>query len=255
MILIFYFCKINLKMLIQKQILLFIFNLFIASLLIGQTDQENLSDIERGELILKNLEKGVLLVKIPTGSNKINVINRLLTKDEGNAQLRKQYYDEIYRVAKIQRNLMLGFEEFYSFSPFIGVYDTNYIKVLKNPNLKGVFIDANLNVVKDYSLQGKTFATFREDQLFYNETSAHEGFTLSDNIGLVPNHPLGLGIPYKFKRHTVMPVGGIFSRADCSMEFFTRYNYKVLDRNPYYAIVKMLQIKLEIYGRYLQCRS
>jgi hypothetical protein len=254
MIPIFYFCKINLKMLIQKQILLFIFNLFIATLLIGQTDQENLSDIERGELILENLEKGVLLVKIPTGSNKINVINKLLAKNEGNAQLRKQYYDEIYRVAKIQRDLMHGFQEFYSFSPFIGVYDTNYIKVLKNPNLNGVFIDADLKEVKDYSLQGKTFATFREDQFFYDETRSHEGFTLSDNIGLVPNHPLGLGIPYKFKRHPVMPVGGALSRLDCSMEFFTRYNYKALDRNPYYAVVKMLQIKLELYGGYLQCR-
>jgi hypothetical protein len=242
-------------MLIQKQILLFIFNLFIASLLQGQTNQETLSDVERGEIILENLQKGVLLVKIPTASKKINEISRLLDNDEGNTRLRNLRNKEIKRATRVQEDLMRGFKEFYSFSPFIGVYDTNYLKILKTPALKGVFVDADLNEVKDFTLSGKTFATFREDQFFYDETRAHEGFTLSDNIGLVPNHPFGLGIPYKFKRHSVMPVGGTLSRLNCSMEFFQNYNYKRLDKNPYYAIVKMLQIKLELYGRYLQCRQ
>ncbi len=242
-------------MLIPKHILLFIFNLFIITLLQGQSNQEDLSDIERAELILNNLEKGVLLIKIPTGSKKINEMEKAFARDNGNLRLLTLRNKEIQRIQHVQEDLMQGFKKHYSFSSFIGVYDTNYIKVLKTPAIKGVFVDADLNIVKDFTLSGKAFATFREDQFFYDETRAREGFTLSDNLGLVPNHPLGLGVPYKFKRHPIMPTGGTLSRIECPMDLFQIYNYKTLDKNPYYAIVKILQIKLVSYRRYLFCRQ
>ena len=248
-------------MLIPKQILLFIFNLFIASLVYGQTNEGGAVDLVCAETILKDLKNGVLLVKIPTGYKKISEINKTLAKGKDNSRLIAARDKEMAHITKAQQGLMHGFKQFYTFSSFIGVYDTNYAKVLKNPAITGVFIDTSFKEVKDFSLSGKTFATFREDQFFYDAGKAHKGFTLSDNRGLVPNRPFGIGIPYKFRQHSVMPREGALPRAAQTLqgtypeEFYKNYTSRFLDKNAYHAVVKMLQIKLELYGRYLDYKK
>jgi hypothetical protein len=260
-------------MLIQKQILVFIFSCLLVTLLRGQSSstifvdkEKNIStasiDVERARALFNAIKKGVLVVKVPTGSKKLKAINDALAKRFDDTRLIEIREKELLRIKEVQMKLIGGFKKYYIFSPFICVYDSNYLSVLNNTSKKGIFYNGDLKLVPDYSLEDKSFGTFREDQYFYDENRANVGYVTTDNKGELPPLPFPYAVPYKFKRFPLLPdsqnnifgIGTGIARNNDGV-YKARYSWRSLDSDPYYAIVKFLQTKLDYFELYLNANK
>ncbi len=245
-------------MLMQKQFLVFIFSALFCGAVVGQQE-----DISAAEKSFNALNKGgVLVIKLPTSSKKMAAMNKRL-KDQPNSRLEKIRAKELEKLTKMQGELMSGFKEFYTFSPFVAIFDSNYLKLLKNPALSNVFMDEKLQLIPDFSLKDKTFLAFRLDQYFYADHEAKEAFILVDKEGVPVPRPFPPGIPYKFRNLSLMPdpLADIFGLTNVvrniggQSKYYTKYKWRDLSKKPYHAIVKMLQIKLDVFQKFLDYKK
>jgi hypothetical protein len=256
-------------MLIQKQILVFIFSCLVVSCLQGQNNativiskeeksQAEQIDLGRAGSLLRAIKNGVLVIKVPTGSKKLKAINEVLAKRIVDSRLEAMREQELSRIAEVQITLIGGFKKYYTFSPFICVYDTNYLSILNKTSKNGIFYDGDLQLVPNYSLEGKSFCTFREDQYFHDENKANVGYVVTDSEGNLPPIPFPYAIPYKFKRFPLFSdnqnnIFGIGTHIGSRTNnvYKARYSWRYFDTVPYYAVVKFLQTKLDYFEWYL----
>lgn len=240
--------------------IIFIFNiifLFTAAITFAQTSEFSLEPSIAQYQKLKN--KGVLVIKLPTGSAKIDALNKQKN------QLSQKRYDKLYqaeseKIAYIQSSFLEGFKAFYKYSAYIFVYDTNYVDVINRNTSRWdkIFLDKDLKPIVSNPLKDKTFLTFRKDQYFVDEYKAHEAFIVTDDDGSTMLPPFPDAIPIKFRRLSLMPdryvnilgIKNLLLKEDAK-PFYERYSYRKLDKNPYFAIVKMLDLKLNVYQEYL----
>jgi hypothetical protein len=258
-------------MLIQKHILVFIFcNTLITTLksqipeitvTITPTEIKKQEDISRADALFRTIQTGFLLIKLPASSKKLQAIERELEKGT-TKRLESLKEEEITSIRNIQKNLMEGFKKHYSYGKFVAVFDSNYTKALDNPSIKGIFLDENLKKMPDFSLENKKFATFREDNYFYDEYRGVDGFVVTDASGEVAKAPFPYGIPYKFKRFPLLPDsrGDMFGignaiRKTSKKRYYVRYSWRDLNDNPYHAIVMMLQLRIETLEIYLEYQA
>lgn len=211
-------------------------------------------------------ENGILLVKIPTGSKKFTAIEQQLKK-QPSARLNKYLVKEKEKLSKMRDSLLAGFRNYYRFSPVVAVYDTNYMAVLKNPNVLQPLMDLNLRPVNGYPLTGKKVLTFRMDRYVYDSNKSLDAFVLTDIDGKIIASPFPGNIPYKFKRQALMsdnrglipyrfPGGSPFLfRNQTQIKLYKRYSWKKVDKNPAIAVVKLLQLKLDTFQLFINYYS
>lgn len=248
----------------QKRILIFILTAFVSNIAIAQDYQTNTApsteQIKEATMHYKALaNNGILLVKIPTEAKKLAKINQSLAITPHNNRLLKLKKTELLKVEKAQKGLMEGFKQFYTFSEVVAIYDTNYTRVLDNPSAGGVFFNTDFKALPSFSLAGKAFFTFRKDQVYYADNRARIAYVLTDHKGVILPYPFPSSIPYRFKKLPLIPDtrpfflgAGNLAREDSEKrKYFSRYKSKKMDKNPYYAIAKMLQLKMEVFDAYL----
>lgn len=258
----------------QKQFLVFLFSILIFNTLFGQ----NPTQLATNEAInhIKQFKKGaVLVIKLPTSTKILEAMRQDSISNHKNIKyierLTKRKETIILQNQTYQEDLLFGLSKFYNYSPFIGVYDTSYNKLLDNPAIKGVFYDKNLKLVKEYSLVGKNFYTFRLDQVFHNDNKnrANSAFVLTNDKGDILKHPFPFAIPKKFKKVPILPNNlpkyFLFNTDGKAVAIETKednlsaqpikkgrvISAKNLDKNYYYAIAKFLQLRLEAFEKYI----
>lgn len=257
----------------QKQFLVFLFSILIFNTSFGQNPTQLATNEAIGHL--KQLKKGTLVIKLPTGKKVLEAFHKDSIEHQKNTKyierLSKRKNTFLEQNHAYQKDLMNGLSMYYNFSSFIGVYDTTYNKLLDNPTLKGIFYDKNLKLVNDYSLNGKNFYTFRLDQVFQNDNKnrANSAFVLTNDKGDILKHPFPFAIPKKFKKVPVLPNNlpkyFLFNTDGKAVSIETKednmsaqpikngrvISAKNLDENYYYAIAKFLQLRLEAFEKYI----
>jgi hypothetical protein len=262
------------KKVMQKQYIILLFNILIFNIAIGQ----NKAALDKVEAInhLKAIKNGaVIVIKLPTGTKVLASIDKDAIAHQGkkkyNERLVKRREVEIKKNQTYHRDLLNGLSLYYKYSPFIAVYDTAYSSLLDNPSITGIFYDKSLNLVKDYSLVGKDFYTFRLDQVYPkdNQNRATVAFVLTDKKGQILKYPFPSFIPTKFKRVPILPNNlpnyFYFSTNGAAVPITTKQDQyftgeppkariisrKQLDKNYYYAIAKFLQMRFELFEAYI----
>lgn len=259
----------------QKQFLVFIFILSSISSMIAQKDAAVKESIQA----LLDMKKGAtLVVKLPTGTKKLNAIAKdsaLNFKNKPYMQrLAKFKQQEIAKNTKIQQDLMSGLKQFYTYTPFVAVFDTCYDKLLKNNVIGNIFYDENLTIKKDFNLKEKSFFTFRLDQDLVGVRNKHTIFAITDKNGQQLKAPFPSQIPYKFRWESVLPHNsiqlldesiakhGIHSQDNAltleksnakgtnlveNGDYSIKKSFRKMDKNVYIATIKMLQLKLTYF--------
>ena len=259
----------------QKQFLVFIFILSSISSITAQKDAAVKESIQA----LVDLKKGaILVVKLPTGTKKLNAIAKdsaLNFKNKAYVQrLAKIKQQEIVKNTKIQLGLMNGLKQFYTFTPFVAVFDTCYDKLLKNNAIESIFYDENLTIKKDFNLREKSFFTFRLDQDLVGVRNKHTIFVITDKNGQQLKAPFPSQIPYKFRWESVLNTYSIqifdsinftndndYLRKPFMLEkqsasktsivengdYSVNKSFREMDKNVYIATIKMLQLKLTYF--------
>ncbi|MFZ4545257.1 MAG: hypothetical protein ACOYOA_14495 [Saprospiraceae bacterium] len=206
-------------------------------------------------------KEGILLVKLPTGSKKFTAIRQQLQKSPSR-RLEKYLEKEQNKVTKIQLSLMDGFKKFYTFSPVVAIYDSSYQQALANPKGNYTIYDCDLAPVSVNPIAGKKILTFRLDRYNYDEFKSAQAYVLTDEKGIILPFPFPNGIPVKFRRCPLIEDsrGDLFGagnaiRRKSAARFYKRYTWKKLDKDPYKAIVKMLQLKLDIFEPFIEYYS
>ncbi|MFN0202118.1 MAG: hypothetical protein ACKVTZ_11395 [Bacteroidia bacterium] len=263
----------------QKQFLVFIFIINSFSVIFAQ---ENTAVHESLQVLLGMKKGAILVVKLPTGAKKMKAIAEDSAHNYKNSshmqRLAKIKQVEIDKNIKIQKNLMLGLKQFYTYTPFVAVFDCCYDKLLKNNALGNIFYDENLMIKKDFSLNGKSFFTFRSDQDLTGVGNQHVIFVITDKNGQQLRAPFPSQIPYKFRNEPLIDAFSIqiFEKSNTyqdekyisnssilqkyrtskttnepTEDYAKRVYSKKMDKNAYFAIAKMLQLKLSNFENFV----
>jgi hypothetical protein len=220
--------------------------IILSNLTFAQT--ENYAAI--AESNLATLKEGFLLVKIPTFYKKLAVINEDLRKYEKDAKYvahlntRKREIEQMANDIKI--DFLRGLSRYYKMSAVVVVFDS----------LETKFYDTDLREKKDFLLTGKNYLICRKSTIIKAENQlTSDVFIITDKEGKEVFRPFIGNIPLFFKRLRVLKYDKkSFPRVseDEKDVYKSRKSWHKMDSNPYFAMAKMLELKLSSLEKLLQ---
>ena len=147
----------------MKKLFLLIPFLFVGQIILTAQKNESLSYKERTDLSkksIKELREGVLIVRLKTGKNQINALNRMINSKSLAPDVKKVYKErkENMLVANREHNLAIisAFNEKYKFSDVLFMPDT-CVHLLNAGQKSGYFLNKELIFDDTISLGNKNY--------------------------------------------------------------------------------------------------
>lgn len=160
---------------IKSKIVILVLLLFCVTITNAQTETKPREKLlTEAKKHINDLKQGVLLIKVPTGRNKLAAMS-LRASTEQIKEYKKELKEE-------NDSLFLMFNKHYNFSKHLFFYDTDMNKVLKG-DYENTFINSTGEKIKvDSVLNSKTPVYILETERIYFETqnSSSTGFVVQD---------------------------------------------------------------------------
>jgi hypothetical protein len=215
------------------------FTIYIFILMANSLFAQDKMDVTKQQI--KDLKEGVLIVNLPTvldDASKFRATQKIFTQKDPLHKKRVESIikEKIKENAKLQTEIAEGMDSFYHFSPYVIVYDT----------AQTVFFDKNFRKIDNYVLPEKHFyLSYKIVQ--HSAELVRNSFVLQDKNQQNLQNPFPWEIPYKFRRLVLVKTSKEFNikLSESVMNTFNKkYYWKKVDKNPYFAITKMLEMKV-----------
>ncbi len=228
--------------------LIFIFSLvsFSTTHLLGQgydtgANYDILGTLNRqtiAQQAIKDLKKGVLVVRLKTGNSKIKAMQQVVSSQNvaeyDREKFEKKIVDYQREVRLENERLIQALRDHYSFSETIYMLDTSAIQ-LKNGVQEGYFLNENMKLDPGISLDGKPYLVLYYGNPISSRKSGVDGLVMLDSNlkELVEPFPFFSGIS-TIKR----ALAKFFNKKEES-EFYNEMVVKLQKRlEEYYEMVK-----------------
>jgi len=154
---------------------------------------------------IKSIKEGALLIQLATHSKKINKMREVLANPETSQAIKLRLEEKIKKIEEetVENNKILvkNLYEKYSFSKFYVFYD-NALDKIEKKNLKGIFLNENLEVDPTIELVEESFCLMREGETAQgveNDRNSLEAYIILNQDGKMLDRPF----PYYFRINTL----------------------------------------------------
>lgn len=132
---------------------------------------------------IKDLKEGVLVVRLQSNNRKINALQESIAKAPNESEnLKRKLKQAKAEYKQVGKAMMQAFATEYSFSEVVFMHDTASI-ALKNGQQEGLFLDENLEIIPNQSLDNRFFCLLASGK----SESGAEGFKILDaGLEIIP---------------------------------------------------------------------
>ncbi len=199
------------------------------------------------------MKNGFLLLKLPTKTRELKAYEEQLQRFSSDlnyvARMENFRNNTIVEVRKLQNDLIKGFKNEYKFSEVVITYDTS----------NTVFYDKNMRIKENFSLEGKKYLILNNRKVIYeNENILKDAFVLTDKNGAVLEPPFPSEIPIRFNNLRLLQYGKKqFKNVSEEQKKAHRESFiwRELDKNPTFALVKMLNLRMSAFYDLVQSQQ
>ncbi|GJM33105.1 MAG: hypothetical protein DHS20C18_21060 [Saprospiraceae bacterium] len=187
-------------MFLFRTLTIVLLSIFSFQLAIAQESTKKERERQAVQAIIE-LQKGVLILRLPSESKKIKAMQQVLAKDINDAdrtRLEKQI--ESTRLKNEQENRLVvdAFDNYFSFVPIYVIYDTATIALLEGRS-GDYLLDTKLNPISLDTIRGKSFYIARLGSTDQANTTGAESIIIMDkNL-----NDLQSPFPYAIKLHSL----------------------------------------------------
>ena len=163
------------------------------------TSKNNVPKDERSENAIRKLyDGGVLIVRLPSKSNKLKAIDDEIKKYANDTRytqhLEKLRSETLTKVTTFNVRVSTAMNAFYSFSKVYYMYDTSVV-TLKNGALSGIFFDKDLKYNASLSIENKAWLLLKTEKT----TNNNDAFVVADNTFQNLTYPFPAVMPFKIR--------------------------------------------------------
>lgn len=199
---------------IFRVLFLIIVNTGFVLPILGQ-EEENQSYRERkdkAEADIKKLKEGVLIIRLPSQRNKIEMLQELLDggklEEKTEKRIRERLEGTKAKTESFNKSMMTAFYEKYRFSDFLFMLDTASVQ-LKNGTRQGIFLNKELTIDPSLSLDDRPYFVLRFGTTYSGRGQSIDAMVLMDQT----QDDLTLPFPYYVRIHNFDSVmGGLFPK-------------------------------------------
>ncbi len=209
--------------------------------------------IEPSFTAINDLKNGFLLLKLPTKTRELNAYEVQLQRFSSDIayveRIEEFRNNTILEVRKLQNDLIKGFKNEYKFSEVVITYDTS----------KTIFYDKNMIVKNDFSLEGKKYLILNNRKVINEKNNVlKDAFVLTNKDGDVLALPFPSEIPIRFNNLRLLKYGKKqFKKVSEEQEKAHResFMWRELNKNPTFALVKMLNLRMTAFYDLVQSQQ